>query len=262
MKRTSITFLIILSAMVSVAQTTFPEYEAQVYRKGKSVLPYRIMYPKNFDKSKKYPLVFFLHGSGERGSDNSKQLAYGASLFASDSIRSEYPAIVVFPQCAEGDYWANVKLNQDDKGFRSYLFHPEAKPTPAMKALLGLVRQLSYKSYVDKNRIYVGGLSMGGIGTYELLYRKPNTFAAAIVICGGSDPKVVDKYAQKVPLWIFHGEADNIVLTEYSREMYNAILGLGGKVKLTTYPGVGHNSWENALKEPDLLHWLFSNSKK
>ncbi|HPV57658.1 MAG TPA: prolyl oligopeptidase family serine peptidase, partial [Tenuifilaceae bacterium] len=133
--------------------------------------------------------------------------------------------------------------------------------TPPMELLVKFVKSISKEKYVDKNRIYVGGLSMGGMGTFELLYRLPKVFAAAFPICGGSSPDVAKKYAKKVKLWIFHGEMDEVVSVEYSKQMHKAILSNGGEAKLTLYPFVNHNSWENAFGEPDLMPWLFSIKK-
>ncbi len=169
-----LSMLILLSSLTySMAQDYTKLFEGKVFSSKDAALPYRIMYPKNFNPKQKYPLIVFLHGAGERGSDNLNQLTYGASMFASDSVRDKYPAIVVFPQCEINSYWANVKINQDDKGFRSFQFFPEGNPTPPMELLVKFVKTMSKEKYVDKNRIYVGGLSMGGMGTFELLYRLP-----------------------------------------------------------------------------------------
>ena len=97
---------------------------------------------------------------------------------------------------------------------------------------------------------------MGGMGTFELLWRKPGFFAAAFPICGGGDPAQVKAYARKFPIWVFHGDKDNVVLPSHSRVMVNALKAARAKVKYTEYPGVGHNSWDNAFKEPELLGWL------
>jgi len=257
-----LSMLIFLSSITySIAQDYAKLFEGKVFSIKDADLPYRIMYPKNFNPKQKYPLIVFLHGAGERGSDNLKQLTHGASMFASDSVRNKYPAIVIFPQCDISSYWANVKINQDDKGFRSFQFFPEGNPTPPMDLLVKFIKSMSKEKYVDKKRIYVGGLSMGGMGTFELLYRLPKVFAAAFPICGGSNPDVAHKYSKKVKLWIFHGEMDEVVSVEYSKQMHKAILANGGEAKLTLYPFVNHNSWENAFGEPELMPWLFSIKK-
>jgi predicted peptidase len=102
---------------------------------------------------------------------------------------------------------------------------------------------------------------MGAMGIFELLYRRPETFAAAIAICGAGDPKSVSNYAKNVDLWVFHGAKDDVVVPEYSKEMVEALKNEKANVKFTLYPNANHNSWDSAFAEPELLTWLFSNSK-
>jgi predicted peptidase len=143
----------------------------------------------------------------------------------------------------------------------NFQFKSGGPPTAAMRLLLELLDEHKSKPYIDQRRLYVGGLSMGGMGTLELLRRRPHTFAAAIAICGGDKPANASKYADKVSIWLLHGEADPVVPAHYSIEMAEELRKLGADVKLTTYPGVGHSSWEQAFAEPDLLPWLFSKQK-
>jgi predicted peptidase len=225
-------------------------------------LPYRILFPKHFNPNQKYPLLFVLHGSGERGNNNESQLAYGAQRLLQDSCRELYEAIVVFPQCPAKSYWSNVKQVTDSAtNKRKFIFQEDAPPTMAMIMLMGLVDQFLDKPFVDKHKVYVGGLSMGGMGTFEIIGREPKVFAAAFAICGGDNTLNAKKYAKKVPLWIFHGNNDPVVPADHSQVIVDAIKEAGGNPRFTLYPGVGHNSWDNAFKEPDLLHWLFSHSK-
>jgi predicted peptidase len=224
-------------------------------------IPYRILFPQNFDPAKKYALVLVLHGAGERGNNNEAQLAYGTKLFLTDTIRAKYPAIVVFPQCPVNSYWSNVKIETNASGKRIFNFVEGGEPTPAMQSLMGLVSQMLDKPYVDKHHLYVGGLSMGGMGTFEILRRIPNVFAAAFAICGGDNTLNARIYAKKVPLWIFHGEKDSVVPFDHSQVMVNAIKAAGGNPKFTVYPNDDHNSWNDAFAEPQLIPWLFSNRK-
>lgn len=258
--------LVIISVMLTLAGTgsaqLISRFEARTFRNGDFTLPYRILYPKNFDSAKRYPLVLFLHGAGERGNDNAKQLTHGATLFAADSTMEHFPAIVVFPQCPTDSYWANVDVVTNPDGSRSFTFPSKGKPTPPMAAVLALMDSLVNSENVDKVKVYVGGLSMGGMGTFELLARRPKMFAAAFPICGGGSPKNVNRYAKRVKLWVFHGEADNVVPLNHSQEMVDAIKRAKGDVRFSVYPGVGHNSWDNAFAEPDLLPWLFSVNRK
>ncbi|WP_183567133.1 prolyl oligopeptidase family serine peptidase [Mucilaginibacter sp. SP1R1] len=225
-------------------------------------LPYRLLFPKHFNPAKKYPLLFVLHGAGERGNNNEAQLKYGPERLLQDSVREKYEAIVVFPQCPANSYWSNVKQETDAvTQKRKFIFQINEPPTKAMQLLMGLVDQFLDKPFVNKQRVYIGGLSMGGMGTFEIIGREPKIFAAAFAICGGDNTLNAKKYAKKVPLWIFHGTKDSVVPVEHSEVMVSAIKDAGGNPNFTLYPGVDHNSWENAFREPELLSWLFSHSK-
>jgi predicted peptidase len=235
-------------------------FDKEVYIETGDSLNYRILYPKNFDADKKYPLVLFLHGAGERGNDNEKQLVHGSNLFLNEENREKYPAIVVFPQCPKNDYWAKANVDRSQKG-NVFKFDYSAEPNPSLKKVISLLDSLQSHKNVNTDKIYLGGLSMGAMGTFELLHRKPDTFAAAIAICGAGDPSSVKNYAQKVNLWVFHGEKDNVVLPSYSKEMVDALKAVNADVRFTLYKEANHNSWDPAFAEPELLSWLFSNSK-
>lgn len=237
-------------------------FEKKELIRGQDTLRYRILYPEQYDASKKYPLILLLHGAGERGSDNEAQLVHGSSLFLDPANRQQYPAIVIFPQCPKNDFWARIDRDPNRKDSLNGLFFPSDRP---ISTSLGLVSQLldslAASGTVNKRKIYVGGLSMGGMGTFEILWRKTGFFAAAFPICGGGDPEKVKDYARKFPIWVFHGDKDNTVVPAHSRRMVAALQAAKAKVKYTEYPGVGHNSWDNAFKEPDLLKWLFGQKK-
>lgn len=225
----------------------------QFIAKG-DTLPYRILYPKDYDKNKSYPLVLFLHGSGERGRDNELQLVHGSSLFLAEKNREAFPAFVVFPQCPREGYWSDVEGSEEDRYFPF-----REKPRLSMKLLLALLKRLEQDLNIDPGRRYVGGLSMGGFGTFELLARRPAYFAAAFPICGGGNPLLAPLYAPNTSLWIFHGAKDDIVLPENSQKVVDALQKLKADVRYTEYPEANHNSWDPAFAEPDLLPWLFSN---
>jgi predicted peptidase len=237
-------------------------YEKWWFVQGGDTMPYRVLLPVDYDPARPYPVIFFLHGRGESGNDNQKQLAHGASLFLRYSIRDRFPAIVVFPQCAANSYWSNVETIIEGKqnGKREFDFVAGGEPTGSMKLLLSLVDNVIRRYPVNKEQVYVMGLSMGGMGTFELVRRKPKLFAAAVAICGGADPSAA-KQLKHTNWWIFHGLKDDIVDPEFSKKMAEAIKDKGGKVKLTLYPNANHNSWDPAFREPDLLQWLFSQKK-
>jgi predicted peptidase len=250
-------FIIFCSSKLSAQD--FTKFDKGSYITTTDTLQYRILFPEAFDAQKKYPVVIFLHGRGERGSDNEKQLSNGGKLFLNEELRTKFPAIVIFPQCPEDSYWSNVKITTDTAGKRTFNFQKGGKPTKSMKALLGMIDNFLEKPYTDHQQIYIGGLSMGGMGTYELLRRKPKTFAAAFAICGGDTLANVNKY-KHVPLWIFHGGKDDIVKPDFSIAISNQLKITGKEVKFNYYPDANHNSWDLALAEPELLPWLFSHT--
>lgn len=245
------------NSLVAQEKSLFSE---EHYISNQDTLKYRMMLPKDFDKSKTYPLVLFLHGAGERGSDNKKQLVHGSSLFESDENRAKFPAIVVFPQCPRDDYWANAKVDRSTKPI-SLTFPQNIEATKSMKLAMSLLDEITAKNYIDNSRIYIGGLSMGGMGTFEMLYRKPNTFAAAFAICGAGNPESTEAYAKTTPIWVFHGANDDVVNPQASLEMVEGLLKYGGKPNFSLFGKDNHNSWDSAFAEPDLLPWLFSKSK-
>lgn len=250
--------LFIFSCGSHVVEKSPPVFEKFAITDDEGTLPYRVLLPEKYNARKAYPLILVLHGAGERGSDNTAQLTHGANLFLNEEIRKKHKAIVVFPQCPEESYWSNVKKERTDMSF-SFTFSADGAPTAAMKSLQNLIPEL-HKSYkIDKKRMYVGGLSMGGMGTMELVRRNPNTFAAAFAICGGAHPETAPVMT-KTKWWVFHGDADVVVDYQHSVNMVNALKLAGADVKFTTYEGVNHNSWENAFAEPELLPWLMSKS--
>jgi predicted peptidase len=259
-KRISILFCLLLSIGFVHAQDK-SLFQKQFLINGSDTLPYRLLLPVDYNPAKKYPLILFLHGSGERGNDNELQLVHGSKLFLNDSLRKKYPAIVVFPQCPSNSFWSNVTINMNADSSRSFSFQIDEKPSLAMDLLQQLLKHLTQTYKLDKNRMYVGGLSMGGMGTFEIVARNPNLFAAAFPICGGGDSSTANGM-KKVNWWIFHGAKDNVVLPKYSTEMVIALQKAKAKVKCTVYPEAGHNSWDNAFAEPDLLQWLFTSKRK
>lgn len=222
------------------------EYAAAIYEKHGSRLPYRILVPPGYENTNNLPLLFFLHGSGERGNDNKSQLEHGGKLFR-DSIEI-YPSIVVFPQCASDETWSTSPPYPPGGLDDSY---------PSVTLLEDLIDSLSTLDMVDPDRIFVSGLSMGGFGTGQLLAKYPGRFAAAAIICGGG-PLEYDRELAMTPTWLFHGLDDNVVPPDNSQLYFAAIDDGSGKHRQTLYPGVGHVSWDLAFAEPDFLSWLFA----
>jgi predicted peptidase len=236
-------------------------YQKKEFVLNGNTLPYRILYPENYDKTKKYPMILILHGAGERGKDNEKQLTHGAKLFLKEENRKKFPSIIIFPQCPAESFWAATKMDRTVQPFKID-FDYTAEANWPLVAANELAKKLSNEEAVDKSKIYITGLSMGGMGTFESVYRYPGMYAAALPICGGGDKLRYDKRIVKTAFWVFHGAADAVVDVKLSREMVDKLKSLKTEVKYSEYPGVNHNSWDNAFAEPDYLSWMFSHKKK
>jgi predicted peptidase len=261
MKKNMLLLVVLLGVSFHLTAQDRSLYKKEVFVLNNDTLPYRILLPVNYDASKKYPLILVLHGAGERGNDNEAQLVHGSYLFLKDSIRERFPAIVVFPQCPVNSFWSNVKFNFDTATHsRSLQFLAEGEPSIAMKLAQELLFKIIKEYPVNKKQVYVGGLSMGGMGTFEIVRRNPALFAAAFPICGGGAAATAPAI-KKVKWWVFHGAADAVVPASLSQEMVDALKAAGADVKFSLYPGVDHNSWDNAFAEPDLLPWLFAQHK-
>ncbi len=211
---------------------------------------YRLLKPEKIEAGKTYPVVLFLHGAGERGDDNTNQLQYLPEQMAKQEFRRKYPCFLVAPQCRAGKMW--VQLNWSDK-----TSVPMKEPGDQMKVVLGILEDVLKNNPTDPDRVYLTGLSMGGYGSWDLAMRMPEKFAAAAPICGGGDETHADTLV-KLPVWAWHGDADEAVPVERSRKMIDAIKRAGGNPKYTELKGVGHNSWTPAYSSPEgLIPWLF-----
>jgi predicted peptidase len=224
-------------------------FEERVFDDGQgNTLPYRLLIPANVEGPR--PLLLFLHGAGERGDDNRRQLIHGKDLLL--KAAQEFGCIVVAPQCPAGSKWSIVDWSKDKVTFSD-------EPSAPMQLTLQLIDSLGQSHQVDTDRLYIFGLSMGGYGTWDAISREPNRFAAAAPICGGADTALAQQITH-VPVWAFHGEADRVVSVDLTRDMIKAIIDAGGDPRYTEYPDTGHNSWTPAFAEPELLPWLTSHS--
>ncbi|HZI54787.1 MAG TPA: prolyl oligopeptidase family serine peptidase [Chitinophagaceae bacterium] len=240
--------------------SAFYQKKEYAFAEGKT-LPYRILYPDNYDKNKKYPMILVLHGAGERGKDNEKQLVHGSKLFVTEDNRKNFPAIVVFPQCPEESFWAVTKIDRTKQPYKIE-FDYSADPNWPLVAANDLVKKIIKEEAVDASKVYITGLSMGGMGTFESVFRNPDLYAAALPICGGGDVNKYDKRITKTAFWVFHGADDAVVDVKLSRDMVDKLKMLKSEVKYSEYPGVNHNSWDNAFAEKDYLSWMFLHKKK
>jgi predicted peptidase len=252
--------LVCVSARLSLAvEEPMPVDPAMLYEshsfdftdgEAMATLPYRLMRPNSIEAGKHYPLVVFLHGAGERGSDNLAQLKYFPTWMASAEAREEYPCFVLAPQCRSDKWWANFRRDPAEAD-------PLSEPPAAdLGAVATVIEQMLADLPIDHNRVYLTGLSMGGFGSWDLAARTPERFAAMIPICGGGNPLLAKRYVG-LPIWCFHGGEDAVVRPELSRRMVEAIREAGGELTYTEYEGVGHDSWTPAYQDPATLAWLF-----
>ncbi len=225
------------------------DFESHVYTDaaGQS-LPYRLLKPAGYDAAKgPYPLLIFLHGAGERGTDNRLQLTHGKPFMR--KAAAERGSFVLAPQCPAEGMWAGRHWSEANHALAE-------KSSRQMRLLTELLESLEKEYTIDRDRLYVMGLSMGGFGTWDIIERYPQRFAAAAPICGGGDETLAARIAG-VPIWVFHGDTDTAVPVARSREMVKALKAAGGKPRYSEYPGVGHNSWTPAFNEPELLKWMY-----
>ena len=233
----------------------FEARTVSVAEAGKPVeFKYRVLKPATVEPGKKYPLVLFLHGAGERGSDNELQLMYLPTWLAEAENRREHPCFVVVPQCRTDQKW--VEIDWSDK--KSLPQKPEM--TVDMTAAVAALDAVMQAEPVDPSRVYLTGISMGGYGSWDLAARMPERFAAVIPICGGGDEATAAKL-KTLPIWCFHGDVDKAVPVERSRTMVEAVKAAGGTVKYTEYEGVGHDSWTPAYRDAATLDWLFAQQR-
>jgi predicted peptidase len=222
-------------------------------QKGKSGLNmgYRLFVPAGYDKTKKYPVVLALHGSGERGSNNTIQLTANqlATAWVADTLQARVPHFVVAPQCPAESTWVQYGKRVDAVPFSGTL-----------KIVLEIMDSLEREYSLDKDREYVVGLSMGGYASWDLTVRFPDRFAAAVPICGWGDTTKAARI-KDLPIWAFHGDKDPTVNVSGSRDMIAALNRAGGHPKYTEYPGVFHDSWVKAMKEPGLPPWVFQQKR-
>ncbi len=246
--------LALLTATLHTAVAQKAVFEKKVMISAKDTLPYRLAYPQKYNPKKKYPLVIFLHGAGTRGTDNEAQLVGVPAALTDSSGRSQYPCFILAPQCKKTDVW--VKFPNFPKSL-----HATEAATPSMGVLIALTDSLLRSGMIDTRRVYVTGYSMGGEGVFDLLTRRPEMFAAAAPICSVADTSMAGKISH-IPLWAFHGDQDDVNDVKYTRMMIAALRQAGGRPKYTEYPGVKHNSWLNAYREPELYRWLFAQRRK
>ena len=232
---------------VTPAALQYPEFQVREHKEDAGALAYRLLVPKDYRPAEAYPLVIWLHGSGEKGRDNKAQLyPRVAETFLAAPARAKYPCFVMVPQCPPNSSWLNVGFNK-----------PPDLAEPS-RMILSTVAELQKEFNIDARRIYIGGFSMGACGTWNLITRYPDLFAAAFPIAGNllrGDRMV--SFTKDIPIWVFQGDKDAYTSVDETRGVVAAFKAAGGNVKYTEYAG-GTHDYTRALREPGLLDWLFS----
>ncbi len=207
-------------------------------------MPYRLFVPPNYDAQQKYPMIFWLHGANGRGSDNFKQISggneNGTHVWTTPANQAQLPAFVLAPQCPEDRFWSEPETNEI---------------SPQLQMALDILASVQKEFSIDPDRIYLAGQSMGGLGVWALLQSQPDRWAAAIVLCA-FDSFTNAKGVARVPLWVFQGDADLVVPVELVRQMVKDLKKSGAQPRYSEYHKVGHEVWEKAFVEPDLIPWL------
>jgi predicted peptidase len=254
-----------IEALQRKAPALAAAFAPHVHRNDRGeTMPYRLFTPKRLAPGRTYPLVVFLHGAGGSGTDNRKQLeganAFGALSWTLPENQARHPAFVLAPQSDVN--WACVVVEKGKAARRpsDLKWCPTGVLGQGARLALEIVDALVGKLPIDRDRIYVTGHSMGGAGTWHMIAQRPGFFAAAVPVCGHPDLATVPTVA-RVPIWNFHGDADDVEPVQTSRRMIEALRKAGAYPRYTEYPGVGHDVFMWAYTEPALVEWLFARSR-
>ena len=227
-------------------------FKKQIYSTENFSLPYAIYIPKNYDCGENYPLLVFLHGAGERGDDNQLQLTVAIQKMFDDPTSPVYDSIVIAPQCPDERKWVMVPW---ECGNYSIAETPESEE---LEAVCGIIRNTIEDYNVDRDRIYITGISMGGYGTWDMLCRHGNRIAAGMPVCGGADTAFARKI-KYIPIRTFHGSEDGAVPVDGTRKMFAALKNAGSKsIQYTELDGMNHGIWDMVYSDRENIDWLFS----
>lgn len=234
--------LALLAGSLAAVTPQESPFAAGAVEVGDVTVPYRLLAPASPEEGKSYPLVLFLHGVGERGDDNEAQLRHFPERMAEEGYRARFPCYVLCPQCPDGASWFD---------------HDRAELEPSLQGAAAAFEEvLAAHGNIDRDRLYVTGLSNGAGGLYELVARYPHWFAAAAPVCGRNHVAIAPEIAG-LPLSIWHGTDDTVVPVTESREIVEALQDAGAEVEYHELEGVRHDSWTRAYGPDGVLPWLF-----
>ncbi len=224
---------------------------------------YVLFVPHGYTEDKAYPLILFLHGAGEAEGGTKTPVEVGIGPAIKKYGEKEFPCLVLFPRCSKVDF---QKLRGSLKEERFQMLLGDTPGTwgadgPDARRALAMLEDVQKSHRVDGKRLYLSGLSLGGFGTWSLAAKHPDKWAAIVPICGGGDPAQADKI-KHIPCWCAHGDADQAVPIKLSRAMIEALKAAGGKPRYDEYPGVNHNSWDQAYGNRELYDWLLKQALK
>ncbi len=235
----------------------FDAREFEDKEKYKNSMPYRLFVPDDYSALNKYPLILYLHGGGGRGDDNLAQVEYGATILIGSTIQAMEKSFVLVPQCPKRAQWLNTNFKN-----RPFLNYQQDKipESETMKMVIELITKLQNEFSIDPTRLYATGPSMGGSGTWDIITRYPNLFAAAVPINGVSDPSKAIQVAN-LPIWAFHGENDEVSDINNTRNMIRALRNLGSNCRFTEYKNEGHIIDGKVYDKNEHFLWLFKQKK-
>lgn len=211
---------------------------------------YRLLTPPGIESGQTFPLVLYLHGADRRGTDNCAQLGFLPAWMTEPRRREQFPCFLIAPQCRPNRPWVETPRAFDRQA-------PRQPPGAQMQVVINILEEVVREFPVDPARLYLTGLSMGGYAAWDLGTRLAERWAAVAPICGGGDELYADRLVG-VPVWAWHGDADDVVPVRKSRRMIDAIRQAGGQPKYTELAGVGHDCWTAAYTAPDgVVPWMF-----
>lgn len=251
--------LLTCSALQGYSQDKREFIDRTFISKSGQELPYKVIFPDNFNPAESYPVLLFLHGAGERGTDNDKQVAHGRNRFMTDPALRQ--VIFIAPQCPYEDYWVNIVRPTTPKERQNRTFPYQAPISSSLQAVKELLDALISLGFVDEDRIYGAGISMGAMGILDMTMRYPDLFAAVQPICGGVNADRTKEFTGKTAFRFFHGLMDDIVLPKFAQENCAALKTAGAEAVIVEYPQANHNSWDPAFAEEDFFTWMFKHSK-